>query len=191
MPGPNPAGAEKRLRKEFDKLKPGDLDPEWELGPVKKAGGKEDNLFEWRAVIPGPEGSPYEDGRFEVKITFNNEYPFKPPKLTFKTKMYHPNISNDGGICLDILQAQWSPALSIHKVLQSLSSLLTEPNFSDPLNGEAAGQWKKSKDAYNKKCREIVAKHGLKRLKPAMKRKSGASSSKDEPAKKKRKTGGS
>jgi ubiquitin-conjugating enzyme E2 D/E len=97
-------------------------------GPVDNG-----NMLSWQATITGPEESPYEGGIFFVSINFPADYPFKPPKLRFITKIYHCNISGDGEICLDILKEQWSPALTISKVLLSLCSLLTDPNPMDPL----------------------------------------------------------
>jgi len=96
-------------------------------GPVK------DNLFEWQATISGPAESPYEGGVFFITIKFPKDYPFRPPKLKFVTRIFHCNISPYGEICLDILKDQWSPALTISKVLLSLCSLLTDPNPDDPL----------------------------------------------------------
>ena len=63
----------------------------------------------------GPEDSPYTGGVFFLNIHFPTDYPFKPPKVTFVTRIYHPNINSNGGICLDILKDQWSPALTINK----------------------------------------------------------------------------
>lgn len=59
--------------------------------------------------------SPYAGGVFFLSITFPTDYPFKPPKVSFTTKIYHPNINANGSICLDILRDQWSPALTISK----------------------------------------------------------------------------
>ena len=65
----------------------------------------------------GPADSPYAGGVFFVSITFPPDYPFKPPKVMFKTRVYHPNVNSQGSICLDILKEQWSPALTISKVI--------------------------------------------------------------------------
>ncbi len=64
------------------------------------------------------------------------------PKVVFNTKIYHPNIDNLGRICLDILKDKWSPALQIRAVLLSIQALLSSPNPDDPLNNEAAENWK-------------------------------------------------
>jgi len=91
-------------------------------------------MFQWQATImgpvslschnlccsgPNPRGykgeSPYAGGVFFLSITFPVDYPFKPPKVSFTTKIYHPNINANGSICLDILRDQWSPALTISK----------------------------------------------------------------------------
>ncbi|KAL9265684.1 SUMO-conjugating enzyme UBC9-like protein [Drosera capensis] len=80
------------------------------LGPVAE------DMFHWQATIMGPPDSPYAGGVFLVTIHFPPDYPFKPPKVAFRAKVFHPNINSNGCICLDILREQWSPALTISKV---------------------------------------------------------------------------
>ncbi|KAJ5397163.1 hypothetical protein N7509_005276 [Penicillium cosmopolitanum] len=79
------------------------------------AGPVGDDLFHWQATIMGPGDSPYSGGVFFLTINFPTDYPFKPPKVHFTTRIYHPNINSNGSICLDILRDQWSPALTISK----------------------------------------------------------------------------
>merc|ERR1711924_382577 len=106
-----------------------------------EAGPRNSNdLFHWKAAIAGPQGSPYEGGTFELDIRLPKQYPMEPPKVCFKTTIWHPNVDQQGSICLDILRTQWSPALNIQKVLLSVSSLLTDPNFDDPLTSICEGK---------------------------------------------------
>ena len=119
----------------------------------------EDDLFHWHARIMGPSDSPYEGGVFYLNIVFPTDYPFKPPKCTFITKIYHPNINSNGSICLDILKDQWSPALNISKVLLSISSLLTDCNPDDPLVPEIANVYKTDRKKYDEIAREWTKKY--------------------------------
>ena len=119
----------------------------------------EKEMYHWVATIMGPEGSPYAGGIFQLNIHFPTDYPFKPPKITFATKMYHPNINSNGSICLDILKDQWSPALTISKVLLSISSLLTDPNPDDPLVPDIAHLYKSNRSKYEATAREWTRKY--------------------------------
>lgn len=126
------------------------------------AGPKDnDNIFLWEASILGPTETPYEGGIFKLVIRFPENYPFKPPKINFITKIYHPNINKSGGICLDILKTQWSPALTISKVLLSICSLLTDPNPDDPLEPEIARVYKDNREKYNRKAKSWVELYAM------------------------------
>ena len=113
------------------------------------AGPVGNDIFDWRATIIGPTGSPYENGVFKLRINFPADYPFKAPKVVFITKIYHCNINSGGGICLDILKDQWSPALTISKVLLSICSLMDDPNPDDPLVSEIANLLKRDKKEHD------------------------------------------
>ncbi|XP_042748083.1 ubiquitin-conjugating enzyme E2 D2-like isoform X3 [Lagopus leucura] len=110
------------------------------------AGPVGDDMFHWQATIMGPNDSPYQGGVFFLTIHFPTDYPFKPPKVAFTTRIYHPNINSNGSICLDILRSQWSPALTISKVLLSICSLLCDPNPDDPLVPEIARIYKTDRE---------------------------------------------
>lgn len=108
----------------------------------------EDNIYKWTVIMKGPEKSPYEEGVFKLSIDFPDNYPFSPPLVNFITRIYHCNINNSGGICLDILKDQWSPALTINKILLSIISLLNDPNPEDPLVPEIAEVYLNDREKY-------------------------------------------
>ncbi len=134
---------------------------------------------------PQQSDSPYTGGVFFLNITFPTDYPFKPPKVSFTTRIYHPNINANGSICLDILRDQWSPALTISKgmrgvhrhclpcpldpnrwlicsaVLLSICSMLTDPNPDDPLVPEIAHTYKTDRAKYEQTAREWTRKYAV------------------------------
>lgn len=125
------------------------------------AGLEDDDIYQWIASIMGPEGSPYQGGIFSLKINFPSDYPFKPPKITFITKIYHCNINSAGGICLDILKEQWSPALTISKVLLSICSLMDDPNPNDPLVPAIADLFIKNRAEHDERAKLYTLKYAM------------------------------
>ncbi len=117
------------------------------------AGPVGDDMYKWQATLMGPEGTPYHGGIFQLRIDFPTDYPFKPPRVVFDTKIFHCNINSSGGICLDILKDQWSPALTISKVLLSICSLMDEPNPDDPLRPEVAEMYKRNRKKHDTTAR--------------------------------------
>lgn len=131
--------------------------------PLNCSAGPTDDsdMYLWEGVMFGPADSPYTGGVFKVEIQFPVDYPFKPPRVIFKTKIYHPNINSQGFICLDILKQNWSPALTISKVLLSVLSMLTDPNPKDPLEPEIAHQYTNDRSTYDMTAREWTQMYAL------------------------------
>ena len=117
---------------------------------------KEDDIKSWLITIKGPPDSLYENGIFRLDVEFPENYPFQPPIIFFITKVFHCNINKSGAICLDILKEQWSPALTISKVILSISSLLNDCNPDDPLVPEIAKLYKENKELHDNTARKWV-----------------------------------
>eukprot|EP01084_Bolivina_argentea_P003756 7076_1 len=119
----------------------------------------DDNLLDCTALIIGPENTPYANGFFYIKLVFPQDAPFKPPKVKFLTKIYHCNVNDRGGIWIDILHDNWSPALNISKILLTLKSFLLNPDTDSAMQMDAAKLYKQNKERYNKIATEWTQKY--------------------------------
>jgi ubiquitin-protein ligase len=99
----------------------------------------------WVAYIRGPAGTAYEGCTYAVEVTISRSYPHAPPTVMFLNRCWHPNIGINGHVCVDILKSQWAASLTVLKLLQSVQSLLDDPDATSPLNGAAADMFRTAK----------------------------------------------
>ena len=147
----------KRIKKELKYFEGEDCEEGYTAGP-----DDESDMYHWTATIQGPENSPYEGGTFTLKIEFPEDYPFRPPKVTSKTKVYHPNIKScDGSINLDITKDEWRPDLQIIDVLKAVQTLLEFPKKERIfiLEKEIFTQYIENKEEFEKTAREWTEKY--------------------------------
>jgi ubiquitin-protein ligase len=128
----------------------------------------EDDMFHWKGCIYGPDDTPYQAGKFDIDLRVTINYPLEPPTIKFLTRIYHPNISENGLPCLSILRSkpngEWTAAWTIGKTLLALRSLLATPNPDDPLNAEAARLYKQDHDEFYSKAQAMTLEYALPEL---------------------------
>ncbi|KAG0079608.1 Ubiquitin-conjugating enzyme E2 T [Podila epicladia] len=118
----------------------------------------DDNITHLHAEVSGPEDTPYFGGTFKIDIQIPERYPMEPPNCQFLTRVYHPNIDDQGRICLD---GNWGPAMSIPTVLLSLRVLLSNPNPDDPLLVEVAAEYKEDRALFQHKAAKYTKQYAM------------------------------
>ncbi|KAL6096459.1 ubiquitin-conjugating enzyme E2 L3-like [Spinachia spinachia] len=123
----------------------------------------ESNVLNWQGLLV-PNCPPYDKGAFRIELIFPAEYPFKPPKITFKTKIYHPNIDEKGQVCLPIVSVEnWKPATKAENVITNLLALVNSPEPDHPLRADLAEEYSKDRAKFMKNAEEFTKKHSEKR----------------------------
>jgi len=121
----------------------------------------DENMFEWEVALFGPPDTLYQGGYFKAHMKFPRDYPYSPPSVRFVTKVWHPNVYENGDLCISILHPpvddpqsgelpceRWNPTQNVRTILLSVVSLLNEPNTFSPANVDASvmfRRWKESK----------------------------------------------
>ncbi|KAK4053690.1 hypothetical protein OIV83_001346 [Microbotryomycetes sp. JL201] len=145
--------ASRRLGKEY-----AELSQDWPEYVV--ATPDESNILHWTGTITGPPSSAYRGGKFNLDITFPIEYPFKSPNVKFTTRIYHPNVTDDGAICIGLLKAEaWKPSTKIDQVLRALVQLLIEPDPDDALVASIAEVYNTDRSKFDQTAQEWVNKY--------------------------------
>lgn len=135
-----------------------------------KVGVNDDDFTTIFADIDGPAGTPYENGVFRMKLILSSDFPHSPPKGYFLTKIFHPNIANNGEICVNTLKKDWNPTLGLRHVLLVIRCLLIEPFPESALNEQAGKMLLEDYDEYARLARLYTGIHA----KPKSKLKQGA-----------------
>ncbi|CAG8554168.1 16099_t:CDS:2, partial [Racocetra fulgida] len=75
---------------------------------------------------------------------------------------YHPNIDDDGSICVNLLKTDvWKPATKISQVLKAIADLLENPNPDDALVASIAEVYNTNKQKFVKTAKDFVKKARL------------------------------
>ncbi|CAL1535184.1 unnamed protein product [Lymnaea stagnalis] len=129
----------------------------------------DEDLFKWETVIYGPPETLYEGGMFKAHLLFPKEYPHRPPKMKFVSEMWHPNIDQEGNVCISILHEpgddkygyekaaeRWLPVHTVETICISVISMLADPNDESPANVDAAKMWRENYEEFKKRVTRTV-----------------------------------
>ncbi|KAH9988717.1 ubiquitin-conjugating enzyme/RWD-like protein [Russula vinacea] len=126
----------------------------------------EESLLDLVGIIEGPEGTPYQGGYFRVKFEFTDEFPATPPRCWFATKIFHPNVSNTGEICVNTLKKDWKSSFGIGHILVTVKCLLIYPNPDSALDEEAGKLLQENYESYCERAKLITSVHATPKVPP-------------------------
>ncbi|XP_006408803.2 ubiquitin-conjugating enzyme E2 28 [Eutrema salsugineum] len=140
------------------------LDLQRNPSPIYSAGVEAEDVYVWASTITGPPGTPYEGGVFFLRIIFPPDFPWKPPKVHFRTPIFHPNVSYRGNIFHPMLMPDtWCIATSVAQMLMSLAQMLLHPLVAegDVVREEVAVMYREDRASYEELARSFTKIHAM------------------------------
>ncbi|KAJ5561869.1 Ubiquitin-conjugating enzyme E2 [Penicillium sp. DV-2018c] len=129
--------------------------PPYYLPPLES-----DDLTQLNILLTGPAGTPFAQGLWQLHLKMPKDYPQSPPKATFKTKIWHPNMEElTGAVCVDTLKRDWKPSLTLRDVLVTISCLLIYPNPDSALNASAGALMQENYAAFAHQAKLMTSIH--------------------------------
>jgi len=128
---------------------------------IRYVDNEDNTVSEIHGVIDGPEGTPYHGGSFRLKLVLSEEYPNAPPRGFFLTKIYHPNVADNGDICVNTLKKDWTTEVTLKHIFQVIRCLLIVPFPESSLNCEAGKLFMESYDEFARRARIMTEVHAL------------------------------
>jgi ubiquitin-conjugating enzyme E2 S len=128
---------------------------------VEYVASDDSSVSEVHAFIEGPEETPFYGSKFRMKLVISEDYPNSPPKGYFLTKIYHPNISTTGEICVNTLKRDWNPTVTLKHVLQVIRCLLIVPFPESSLNDEAGKLFMENYEDFAARARIMAQVHAI------------------------------
>jgi ubiquitin-conjugating enzyme E2 S len=119
----------------------------------------EEHVSTLLADLCGPEGTPFEGGNFVIRLQFGPDFPSSPPKAMFLTRIFHPNVSKTGEICVNALKKDWKASHGVRHILLVIRCLLIVPNPESALNEDAGKLLLENYDDYAKRAALMTKIH--------------------------------
>jgi len=142
----------------------------------------QDIIHNLTGIVAGPEGTPFEGGYFRIAFTFTPEFPNAPPRCRMLTKIFHPNFSSSGEICVNTLKKDWKSSYGIGHILVTIKCLLIHPNPESALDEEAGKLLLENYEEFCQRAKIITGVHATPKVRPVeFETQASASSSKPKP----------
>ncbi|KAL1862193.1 hypothetical protein Plec18170_001018 [Paecilomyces lecythidis] len=150
----------RRLAADHAALHNQELPPNYLFLPADALQSSPDDLTQLTILLAGPQGTPYSQGLWRLHLKVPEDYPKSPPKASFKTRIWHPNVDEaTGSVCVDTLKRDWKPTLTLRDVLVTISCLLIYPNPDSALNSAAGALLQEDYETFARQARLMTSIH--------------------------------
>ncbi|KAJ5180613.1 Ubiquitin-conjugating enzyme E2 [Penicillium capsulatum] len=150
----------RRLAADHAALHSSHLPPYYLLPPDDGRFAAADDLSQLTVLLTGPPGTPYAQGLWRLHLKMPEDYPHSPPKATFRTRIWHPNMEElTGAVCVDTLKRDWDSKLTLRDVLITISCLLIHPNPDSALNSSAGNLLREDYEAFAHQAKLMASIH--------------------------------